>query len=101
MSNDAYIDSGDCYEDALLDNAHNGQEHPDQQEANFYFAIHEFQDIIKQYGVKKVIAELPQDVYDLLYWYFYDKAMADPFEISDEIQYVKVPWTNDNEEPPF
>jgi hypothetical protein len=68
LSNDAYIPEEGEWE--LMDYAYNGTDNPDQEEASFYFALHEFKSIVEKYGIKKVIYELDNDTEDKLYWYY-------------------------------
>jgi hypothetical protein len=68
MSNDYYIPEEGEWE--LMDYAYNGADNPDQEEASFYFALHEFKSIVEKYGIKKVIYELDNDTEDKLFWYY-------------------------------
>src|ERR1044072_5970976 len=68
----------DCYEgeqdvvNELMDFAYAGPDNPDQEEANFYFALHEFKEIVERYGIQKVVEELDQETEDELYWYYWN-----------------------------
>jgi hypothetical protein len=66
----------DCYDEEdsaineLMEYAHTGPDNPDQEEANFYFALHEFKSIVEKYGVENVLAEMDTTIEDKLYdWY--------------------------------
>jgi hypothetical protein len=72
LSNDAYIPEEGEWE--LMDYAYNGADNPDQEEASFYFALHEFKSIVEKYGVKKVIHELDGETEERLYRYYVTEA---------------------------
>lgn len=62
----------DCYEDELMEFAYQENDNPDQEEANFYFALHEFKEIVAKHGVSKVLSELDKDTEAKLYWYYFN-----------------------------
>jgi hypothetical protein len=105
MSNDYYIPEEGEWE--LMDYAYNGADNPDQEEASFYFALHEFKSIVEKYGIKKVIYGLDQDTEDKLYWYYVhnEEWVPEPSAGTFEVDIPKVGAGNlqgdKEEEPPF
>jgi hypothetical protein len=116
----------DCYDEEdsaineLMEYAHTGPDNPDQEEANFYFALHEFKSIVEKYGIKRVIYELDMDTeYTLYYWYLKQiTADLSPYNfekmgdylngntpkvgagnLQGDVENTLVPWLE--EEPPF
>jgi hypothetical protein len=103
----------DCYveEDSaineLMEYAHTGPDNPDQEEANFYFALHEFKSIVEKYGTKKVIHELDGETEMSLYHYYQEEVRYndDCLDSYIDVPGIKVGAGNlqgDTEEnPPF
>jgi replication initiation and membrane attachment protein DnaB len=114
----------DCYveEDSaineLMEYAHTGPDNPDQEEANFYFALHEFKSIVEKYGIKKVIYEMDDETEERLYQYYRqfsleemgtpacvgcgmpsDTPKAGAGNLQGDVENTLVPWLE--EEPPF
>ena len=69
MCNDAYVDE-EPGENELMDYAYEGPDNPDQEEANFYWTLNEFQNLVATHGIKKVIRELDDDTESAIYWYY-------------------------------
>lgn len=98
MCNDAYIDDG---ENELMEYAHNGPDNQDQEEANFYFALHEFKEIVARHGIKKVIREM-DDYTEAALWHYYSfEDYAVPEELPEFEPYNDNIKYQDDEELPF
>ena len=111
----------DCYDEEdsaineLMEYSHTGPDNPAQEEANFYFALHEFKSIVEKYGIKRVIYALDQETEDRLYWYYVynqewiPEPLDDTFEVTipkvgagnlqGDAENTLVPWLE--ESPPF
>lgn len=100
MCNDYHVPDDYDAVNELMDFAYAGPDNPDQEEANFYFALHEFKSIVERFGVDRVIKELDQDTEDELYWYYWKTFTdEDDTDMQDTSQKFIPPM--DDDEVPF
>lgn len=45
----------------------------EQEEARFYFALHEFRDIVLRYGAKTVLEKMDKETEEKLYWFYFSQ----------------------------
>ena len=42
----------------------------EQEEANYYFTLNDFKDLVNKHGANRVLGDLDKEVEEKLYWYY-------------------------------